>query len=74
MRYQETVTLYSTVVVEAEDEVKAAEKIHRLLDAVAFLDNDGFAITDKDFIVRDKGKIIVGEYDREDEPKPVEES
>jgi len=66
MRYEQVVTLSSTVTTNAEDKEQAAEQIHRMLDNLCI-----YAATpqweDCD------GELYIGEYEREDEPTLMEE-
>lgn len=60
MRYEQIVTLYCTIVTEAENKEEAQKKIHKELDEMKFEHNIYFG---KD------NEIIIGEYDREGDVK-----
>jgi len=66
MRYKQVVTLSSVAVTEAENQEQAAEQIHRMLDNLCvYADEPQWADCD--------GDLYIGEYEREDSAKLVEE-
>ena len=64
MRYEQIITLYGTAVVEAESKQEAEDKIQHILDGIKDTDIPIF-------IGHIEGKIIIGEYEREDDVKEV---